>query len=169
MSTWIQCSIWRQKWPHHAINDILPAIRTQIVEPRKIRWHFLYEPNLLVRIETADVSVVTELQQLADFYRYKFKEGDTSKSPLDITGDVFFFGDIGIYGTALWEANADVLHANANLVVCMEEQKQRNPKMFRKHVHLLCNQFGKNYLQECLFLLRHAARAFRLFLKYGFN
>jgi len=165
---WIQFSVWDEKWPYRVITDFLSPLERDII-PRGIRWHFLYEPNLLVRVESTDLGIIEKAFELARKLNYRTRVGDISKPLDDRTGDVYFQGEMNFYGSLLWDANADFLWATSRLIIRMYDTGQLTPKMLRKHIHLLCNQSGRNYLQEFWLVLRHALRSFRLFLKYGFN
>lgn len=77
VKTWIQFSVWDEKWPHRAITDFLPQLETII--PVGTRWHFLYEPNLLVRIETEDFEILNQAGRLARNLDYQFIPADSSK------------------------------------------------------------------------------------------
>lgn len=172
MKSWIQFSVWdgfysENLWPSRVIEDFLLDFEKEV--PSGVRWHFLYEPQLLVRVETENQEIFQKAITLACKLGYEIRGGDISKSRKDETGGLVFRGDFVFYGPILWEANADYLWATSKLILRMQETKQLSPKMIRKHIHLLCNQSGRNYLQEFWLVFRHALRSFRLFLKYGFH
>lgn len=150
---WYQYSILGE-WPRERV-DSLPDFQG--------RWHFLFEPQLLVRLEFKYKNPLLITLPHGEVW------GDVSKGRTGASGGgPEWPGDEDFYGTdRLCEANLDFLHANSKLVRVLRSEGKNSYKMQRKHVHLLCNQYGMNYWQECHFLARSALRAFWLFLKFG--
>src|SRR5262249_31074581 len=141
-------------WEQYSISGNFPLDAVALLPDYDSRWHFLFEPQLLVRIEGG----IKELPAAA-------KWGDTAESsPSGANGRVFY-GEEEFYGSsALWEANANFLHANSELVKTMLITGQNNFKMQRKAIHLLCNQFGMDRKKELIFLLRSAVRTLYLWI-----
>lgn len=168
---WFQFTVWREKWPKQALNDFLPIVQYRVGNRR---WHFLYEPYLLIRIEIENAEYAEcmfnvfswNAQQLG----YAIEKGDKSRSTPNAGNGFEYPGEAEFYGSeALWQANADCLWANSELMLTLKQQGKLGFPMLRKHAHLFCNAAGMNYIQSVWFSLRCAMRDFRLFMKYGFD
>lgn len=146
-------------WQQYSIPGNFPIEAVKKLPDYGERWHFLFEPQLLVRVER-DMDIPhwrTSLDLPANA-----KWGDAARSSPSGDNGRLFHGEQEFYGKELWEANADFLHASSNLIKTLLKQKRNVFPMQRKHVHLLCNQFGMNRWQEMVFYIRCAVRAFYL-------
>lgn len=147
-------------WTQYTFPGRFPIEKVGDIPQYSTRWHYLFEPGLLVRVESDNVEIPKGAI-----------EGDSSKPITDTSGTVRgFIGDQDFYGgDELWQANADFLHSNSELVKVLDRQKKNSFKMQRKLLHLLCNQFGMNYWQEAILHLRCFFRSVILGVKYGRN
>ena len=166
---WVQFSIsvkGNKRFPVEAFDSFLCILSAHLTTHR---WHYLFEPNLLVRVETDSPVLVDTARKLALWNGLDFHEGDLAKSsPGGRHGLHDFEGESAFYGSnPLWQANADFLNATSRLVLQLDNEGKRNWRMIRKHVHLLCNQAGMHYGQEAWFAFRYAVRALWLFIRLG--
>lgn len=148
-----------RKWFQYSIDKEWSIERIDSLPPYSGRWHYLFEPQLLIRVEGDDKPVTPP----------DAVWGDPSKDRTGcLGGGTIWPGDVDFYGTEeLHETVLDFLHANSRLIQVLRKEGKNRFRMRRKMVHLLSNQFGMNYLQEFFFSLRWAFRSFRLYLKYG--
>lgn len=138
-------------WMQYSIGGKFPLHKLSTIPKYSGRWYFLFEPQLLVRVE-GDV----ELPQDASW-------GDAAESSPSGDQGKYFYGEVSFYGSEeLNEANADFLHSTSELVKVLVKKNLNTFLMQRKHVHLLCNQFGMTRWRESLFLLRCFWRAIYL-------
>lgn len=172
---WVQFTIWKKgvtdRFSISALADFIPNFHRLNVN-RIVRWHYLFEPTVLVRVQTrSENDVLENARKLALRYGYEFAFGDITRSSPSGHHGKYFFGEHKFYKSkSLWEANADFLHACCTLAVHMGVFKGKQHRRFaRKHVHLLCNILGMNYRQERDFLRWSASRAEKLFKLRGYQ
>ena len=168
---WFQCSIFHKgnrKLPERVFEVLLPTVDLVMGQQR---WHYLFEPNLLIRTENCDNETNLGILDIAAIHLCNLERalGDTAKSsPGGKNGPYDFVGEQEFYGSEdLWQRNADWLCAGSRLIIQLERENKRDFLWIRKHVHLFCNQAGMHYGQECWFAFRWMLRTAWLFVKYG--
>lgn len=149
-------------WQQYSISGNFPIDSVKNLPQYPERWHFLFEPQLLVRVER-DIDEPTWCAPLS--LPLGAVWGDAARSSPSGDNDRVFHGEEKFYGKELWGANADFLHANSNLIKILIKQNRNTFGIQRKHVHLLCNQFGMTRWREMYFLLRCAVRAWYLAMR----
>jgi hypothetical protein len=152
--------VWKEPWPKEAF-QFLTNFRPDA------KWYHLFEPNLLVRVNTSDEFVLHRGKWLAQELGFFYQEGDVAKSSPSGSNGKEFQGETKFYGEALDKANTEFLFSSSHLLRVMEISGKRNFRFLRKHIHLFCNQASMNYWQEGWFLMKCAINSFRLGIKYG--
>lgn len=164
---WIQFSIVnsaeRNAFPVRALERYIP----KLAEAISSRWHFLFEPSLLIRVETDGPPEEGMLDDLPPDTTWELGDAENS-SPSGKNGLHDFTGEQTFYGSEeLWQRNADFLHANSRLIAQLSKEGKLTFTWLRKHMHLFCNQAGMNYLREAGFLFLCSMRSLYLYFKYG--
>lgn len=135
------------------------------------RWHCLFEPSALVRLQSDEFSEVERsAAQLVLKYGLELHWEDCSR---DLNPDLQFKGEdyggeAGFYGETLWAANAKFMQACSELsleIAKLDHQKQT--WMMRKFNHLFWNALGLNYLEEAGMSRVLGDRATELYKEHG--
>lgn len=166
---WYQFSILgpsNKYFPTAVLETFLPDF-LRINKERFTRWHFLFEPALLVRFQSENANLVyTSAKEIAHEYKFKIIKGDASfSSPINIENYIYP-GEAAIYGEEVWEALANVLQANSELALqIIKEPSETQVKLMEKCVHLFCNSNGCHYGEEAVLLQHRAKKARKAYLK----
>ncbi len=133
----------------------------------RYNWYYLFEPNLLVRIDTQNEAILEKAEALAKSMNMEYQEGDVAESSPSGCNGKYFYGEAGTYGVNINRCNEDFLYASTKLILTIDKENKRHFGLIRKHIHLFCNQCSMNYWKEGWFCLRMAINSFRLGMKYG--
>lgn len=172
MKRWYQVSVYRPD----DLTDILEHERVSIeflekdgptfmaqlapyLKPCTERWHFLYEPHLLLRFEAYD-GRVKDVEDIIKWVienawesKLVWKKGDITKSSPSGCAGYWFSGEHSYYlGTDNWETNADFLYAISRFNSVYTKDSKEKKKLLAKYIHLLLNQAGYDLDQEKDFL-----------------
>ena len=170
MTQWKQFTVYPQNclnrfYPVQTLYNFLPAF---LADNRALlaRWHFLFEPSLLVRIETDSWDAIWKSGVLiADGLSLSIEKGDLSKPCDELGGGEDYLTEESFYGDAVNE-NLTFLQACSELslkLALMDNQVH----MWRKHVHLMLNAFGLCRAQEIALGLEKLGGDHDLFYKLG--
>jgi hypothetical protein len=121
---------------------------------RTSKFHFLFEPHLLVRIRGNTERAITIAQELAASLSLRFRLGDVGNtSPPGQWDD--------IAADWLGALSENFLEVVAELVLEIRRRDRREDRI-RKLVHLMLCSFGMEYPEEAAFLDRCAALSRKL-------
>ena len=113
-------------------------------------WHFLYEPNLLVRFISKSHRIVTEsAQNIAALIGLGFSLGDLLNSSPSGHNGYEWWGEEEFYGAKIWELNAQYMNICASLSIELQDSDYR--ELLRKFFHLTTNMFAMERKDEVEF------------------
>ena len=175
MSNWRQFTVYTKNskgkyFPVELLDTFLPDFIT-INKPYITKWHFLFEPSVIVRYEAEFPEGVYEsAQRIAEGYKLIIEPGDTEASSPDGHNDFIWPGqELEFYGPGLAPANINFLQATSELSLEINKLPagDKQVDMLQKHIHLLCNIAGCNYAEEAIVCQEKADRAQGNYRKYG--
>lgn len=169
-TTWIQFSIAQNFDAEHFPSNPFTFLGRFFYanKHRIVRWHFLFEPHILLRVQTEhEQALVASLYDVANSCGMQVRKGDVGQtSPSNASGYVFY-GEQQFYGTdEMWQANADLLDATSRIAI-MAQAAGTEYETLSKVCHLVVNQFGNHYGQEAMFYEQRVKRSKELYEKYG--
>lgn len=171
--SWRQFTVYSKNskgryFPIECLDTFLPDF-ISINKPIIDKWHFLFEPSVLVRYISPESEQVWESAKVvASGYKLIIEPGDTEQSsPIEANnfewpGESIWYGD-------LEEANLNFLQACSELSLKLNTLPggAKQVAMLQKHLHLFCNITGCNYAEEAAVCQERANKCVDNYRKYG--
>src|SRR5437899_4831978 len=99
------------------------------------RWYYLFEPNLLVRIDTKNEAILEKAESLAKSLNMEYQEGDVTESSPSGHNGKYFYGEASTYGETINRLNEEFLFASSKLILAIDKENKRGFGLIRKHIH----------------------------------